>query len=214
MSAGSRLRDERGFTLVELLVTMSAAIVVLFAILGAADMFARSAVIGDRTTDAQDVARVTVRGMVHELRQGRRPGGQTSPIAPVTQSRTDLVVATWVPTTGGGEAAGWVRYCATGASPASLVMGTRIGDGYLAPGACSVADTSNGWQHQTIVDRRLQNPERLFDYWCAGVACATPNGADVQSVGIRVAIGTSPQATEQFNSVVRDAVSFRNRSTT
>ena len=214
------LADERGFTLVELLVTMSMAVVVLFAVLGASDVFVRSAAIADKTTDAQDAARKAVRTMVHELRQGRVPSvpaGQISPLAPAPQSRTDLVVATYVATAGGGEALGWVRYCATTGPGASLIVGTRVGDAYMAPGACAATDATNGWQHSTMLDGTLQEPERLFDYTtsaCTGAGCPAPNGPDVESVGIRVAVGTSPDATARYNSVVRDAVSFRNRRST
>ena len=51
------MADERGFTLIELLVTVSVSIVVLFAILGASEIFARSAAVTDKTTAAQDAAR-------------------------------------------------------------------------------------------------------------------------------------------------------------
>ena len=216
MSRGRHtLAGEAGFTLVELLVTMTLAVIVLFAILGASDVFVRSAAVTDKTTAAQESARVTVRSMVYELRQGRVVTGHTTPIAG-TPSRTDLVVATYVKAAGGAEQLGWVRYCATAGPHASLVMGTRVGDAYAAPGPCSAGDTTNGWVHRTMLDGTLQDPERLFDFTtstCTGAACA-PAGPDIESVGIRVAVGTSPGADAAFNSVVRDAVSFRNRSST
>lgn len=208
--------DEQGFTLIEMLVTMSLALVVLFAILGASEMFARSAGIADKTTAAQDSARATVRSMVHVLRQGRTLSGQTTPIAG-TPSRTDLVVAAYVTTTSGTEVAGWVRYCATGGAHPSLIKGTRAGDAYLPAGACSVSDTTNGWYQTVMLDRTLQDSSKLFDFTtstCTGAACTAPVVADIQSVGIRVAVGTSPAAAAKFNSIVRDAVSFRNRSQT
>lgn len=209
--------DERGFTLIEMLVTMSLALVVLFAILGASEIFSRSAGIADKTAGAQDSARATVRSMVHVLRQGRTPlpSGQTTPIAGAP-TRSDLVVAAYV-TAGGSEVAGWVRYCATGGAQPSLVKGIRVGDAYLPAGACSVSDTTNGWQHTVMLDRTLQDASRLFDFTtstCTGADCTAPVVTDIQSVGIRVAVGTSPQASATHNSVVRDAVSFRNRSTT
>lgn len=210
------LADERGFTLIELMVTISVGMVVLFAILGASDMFARSAAVTDKTTAAQEAARVTVRSMVHVMRQARSVTGQTTPIAG-SPTRSDLVVAAYVPTTIGDEAAGWVRYCATADAHPSLVMGIRVGDAYAAPGACSAANTANGWQHTAVLNGTLQDSARLFDYTtstCTGAACPAPNAADISAVGIRVAVGTSPEAATTFNSVVRDAVSFRNRSST
>lgn len=217
MSASrSRLRDERGFTLVELLMTMSLALVVLFAILGAADMFARSAGVADKQTAAQDTARATVRSMVSTMRQARPVAGQTTPIAG-TPTRTDLVVAAYVPTTTGTEEAGWVRYCSTSDPQPSLIMGSRVGDAYAPPGTCSATDTTNGWQHVVVLKQVLHDAGHLFDYTtstCTGATCPAPNVADIMSVGIRVAVGTSPEAAARSNSVVRDAVSFRNRSST
>jgi len=208
--------DQRGFTLVEMLVTMSLALIVLFAILGASDMFARSAAITDKTTAAQDSARATVRSMVHVLRQGRMVTGSSTPIAG-TPTRTDLVVATYVTTTSGTEEAGWVRYCATSDARPSLVMGTRVGDAYLPAGTCSASDATNSWTHGVVLAGTLQDSGSLFDYTtsgCTGATCPPPTVADIQSVGIRVAVGTSPEAAAKFNSIVRDAVSFRNRSHT
>jgi prepilin-type N-terminal cleavage/methylation domain-containing protein len=211
------LRDERGFTLVELLVTMSLATVVLLATLGASDIFSSSARSISRSTDAQDSARTTVRSMVATLRQGRPAPGQDSPIpAGWTPSRSDLTLATYVDSAGGtATTPGWVRYCAAATGTrSSLIMGVRTGDAYAAPGACSATNTTNGWTHRVVLDRTLLTAARLFDFTsssCSGATCL-PAAADVQSVGIRVAVGTSREVDGTFNSVVRDAVSFRNRS--
>lgn len=210
------LADEGGFTLIEVLVTIAISMVVLSAILGASEIFARSASVTDKTTAAQDAARATVRSMVHELRQARQLSTATTPIGG-TPTRTDLVVATYVTSSAGAEVAGWVRYCATADAHPSLVMGTREVDAYAAPGTCSASDTTNGWKHSVMLQGTLQDAAKLFDYTtnpCSVASCATPTVADIQSVGIRVAVGTSPEAAATFNSVVRDAVSFRNRSST
>jgi prepilin-type N-terminal cleavage/methylation domain-containing protein len=220
---GGPAGDERGFTLVEVLVSMSLAMVLLFAILGASDVFNKSVSVADKATGAQDSARATVRGMVTVLRQGRVATGQTTPLPNVTLTRSDLVAATWFPsatelTPGTGTQAGWVRYCAyTNGTQSSLIEGVRVGDVYAAPGACTAADTTNGWRHAVVLNGTLQDPTRLFDYStsaCTGGSCALPAGPAVQSVGVRVAVATSPGATATYNSVVRDAVSFRNRSST
>ena len=211
------LRDERGFTMVEILVTMAVAIVVLFAILGASEIFGTSVSTIDSAAGAQDSARTTVRTMVATMRQARFAPGQTSPIpAAWSPSRSDLTFAAHIPTTSGtGTQPGWVHYCTiTSGTQSSLVMGVRSGDAYQAPGACSPTDTTNGWTHSLVLDRTLQDPGKLFDFSsssCTGSACL-PTGPAVQSVGIRLAVGTSREAAGTFNSVVRDAVSFRNRS--
>jgi Tfp pilus assembly protein PilW len=211
------LRDERGFTLVEVTVTMGLAVIVLLAILGASEIFGTSARTIDRAAGAQDSARATVRSMVATLRQGRFAPGQTSPIpAGWTPSRSDLTIAAYVNSSGGtATTPGWVRYCAaTSGSRSSLVMGVRAGNAYAAPGTCSATDTTNGWTHTVVLDRTLLTATRLFDFTssaCTGATCL-PAAAQVQAVGIRVAVGTSREVDGSFNSVVRDAVSFRNRS--
>jgi type II secretory pathway pseudopilin PulG len=223
--ARNRIRAEHGFTLIELLVTSTLAIVVLFAILGASEIFSRSASVTDKTAAAQDAARATVRSMVQTLREARQiclvatsPCPSASVTTPIggTPTRSDLVVATYI-TTGDSEVAGWVRYCATADATPSLLMGTREGDAYAAPGACAASDTTNAWRYTTVLKGTLQDTAKLFDYTtnaCVTSPCSTPTVADIQSVGIRVAVGTSPGAAATYNSVVRDAVSFRNRSST
>ncbi|HVF78558.1 MAG TPA: prepilin-type N-terminal cleavage/methylation domain-containing protein [Solirubrobacteraceae bacterium] len=219
MSVRRVAADERGFTLIEMLVTMTLGVMVLFAILGAFEVFSTSAAVTDKATAAQDAARANVRNLVVIMRQGRVATGQTTPIPAGTPTRSDLVVAAYVSSATGpspGAVMGWVRYCAeTTGSQSSLIVGVRAGDAYLAPGTCSAGDTTNGWSHAVVLDGTLQNPTRLFDYTtsaCTGAACPLPSGPEVQSVGIRLAVATKPGADETFNSVVRDAVSFRNRS--
>lgn len=220
------LRDERGFTLVEVLVTASLGIVVLFAILGASEIFGKSVTTVDRAAGAQDSARMTMRSMVATMRQARF----APPIAPATvwtspisaasvPSRNNLTFAAYVPSAS-GTAKGWVHYCTLDSgTQSSLVVGLRTGDAYVAPAAaCSATDTANGWSHSLVLDRTLRNPEHLFDYTastCTATVPATdclPAAADVQVVGIRLIVGTSQVSAGTFSSVVRDAVSFRNRS--
>jgi prepilin-type N-terminal cleavage/methylation domain-containing protein len=219
MSARRAAADERGFSLVELLVAMAISTTVLIAILGAFEIFTTSTRVTDRTTAAQDAARATVRNLVITMRQGRVATGQTTPIPAGTPTRTDLVVAAYVESATSaapGTVAGWVRYCAaTSGGFSSLVVGVRVGDSYLAPGLCSATDTTNGWRHAVALNGTLQDPSHLFDYTtssCTGGTCPAPTGPDVQTVGIRVAVGPKPGAGKTFSSVVRDAVSFRNRS--
>ena len=172
-----------------------------------------------QATAAQDAARATVRNLVIVMRQGRVATGQTTPIPTGTPTRSDLVVAAYVTSATDarpGPLPGWVRYCAaTSGGRSSLVVGVRVGDTHLAPGPCVAGDATNGWHHGVVLDGTLQDPSRLFDYttrFCTGGTCPLPSGPDVESVGIRIAVGTSAGATASFNSVVRDAVSFRNRS--
>lgn len=214
---GHTMGDERGFTLVEMLMTMTVGMIVLFAALGASDVFTKTASNADKAAAAQDAARATVRSIVGVLREGRIASGQTTPMPLTwTPSRRDLTVAAYVKPTGSPTSQpGWMRYCAaTSGSQSSLIVGMRVGDAYLPPGPCSASDTTNGWQHYIAIKGTLQSPDKLFDFTssaCTGATCL-PTGPDVQAVGIRLVVGSSPGAALIYNSTVRDAVSFRNRS--
>jgi prepilin-type N-terminal cleavage/methylation domain-containing protein len=211
-------RDERGFTLVELLVAMSVGMIILFAILGAADLFQRTTKDASDVSQAQDVSRTQVRDMVTFLRQGRIATGQGAPIPTQwTPSRSDLTIAAYVAGAGSavpGETAGWVRYCAAVAgAQATLIVGVRLGDTYAAPGTCSASDTTNGWAQTSVAAGTLRDPTHLFDYTsaaCTGGACL-PAAAAVETVGINLQLAAKPTSTA-VASIVRNAVSFRNRS--
>ncbi len=212
-------RDERGASLVELVVTMAIATVVLIAIFSGIDAFTKAAKTADNEARAQDDARRTIDQIVHQLRQARVAAGQTSPIPTGwTISRSDLVVATYVTSATNatpGSTKGWVRYCtSTVGTSVSLIAGVRAGDTYAAPGACAAGDTTNGWTQIKLINGTLQGASTLFDYQsttCIGSSC-TPAAADVRTVGINLAVGTAAGAGPAHRSLVRDAVSFRNRA--
>jgi prepilin-type N-terminal cleavage/methylation domain-containing protein len=212
------VRDERGYTLIELLVTMSVGMIVLFAILNAADIFQRSANTASNVAGAQDTARAQVREIVTFLRQGRVATGQSTPIPTQwTPSRSDLTVAAYVAgpaLADPGDTAGWIRYCTiTSGTQSTLLVGVRVGDAYAAPGACSPADTTNGWAYQRVAAGTLRNASRLFDFTsasCTGGTCL-PAAAAVETVGINLALASTSGASSPA-SVIRNAVSFRNRS--
>lgn len=213
-----RCRDDGGFTLIELLVAMSVGMIVLFAILSAGDLFRTAAKNAGDASQAQDTARAQVREMVTFLRQGRVATGQSTPI-PLqwSPSRSDLTVAAYVAGPGQadpGDTAGWVRYCtSTSGTQATLIVGVRVGDAYAAPGACTATDTTNGWVNRPVAAGTLRDAARLFDFTsttCTGAACL-PAAAAVETVGINLAVASSA-ASSSAASVVRDAVSFRNRS--
>jgi prepilin-type N-terminal cleavage/methylation domain-containing protein len=117
------LREERGFTLPELLVASSLMIVVMGAVYGAMVSFQRSA---DRTTnqnDAQQEARKAMDLLAWQLRNLVEPANATA--GPLEQSGPyDVVFETITPTGGGSnpKRVGRVRYCYDNSTPA----GARI----------------------------------------------------------------------------------------
>ncbi|MCK9248659.1 MAG: prepilin-type N-terminal cleavage/methylation domain-containing protein [Solirubrobacteraceae bacterium] len=219
-----RARDDAGFTLVEMLVTMSIATVVLFAILQSADVFSRSAESSRDLADTQDTGRATLRVLVAELRQTRpsAPGAE-SPIVTVgggAVSRRDLIAATYLPDSAQG-APGWVRYCVS-ADGRSLYAGHATGSSLPTPLPACGTD-GGGWTHELLVDDRLRDPN-VFSYVTdadtGGAACqptapadavCLPSPADVRGIGLRLSIADRPSDADA-RTVLQGAVSLRNRS--
>ena len=215
--------DDGGFTFIELLVTMTLAMIVLFAALKGSEVFAQVTKSAGDTSRAQDTARATVRQVVQTLRQGRLPAGQQSPMAPAyTSTRRDVVLAAWVSgatNPAPGSVPGWVRLCAS-TDGRSLLIGVRGDVTYAAPGACATSDATGGWSYGTLVAGTLRNPGTLFDYGsgtCVGgltvgsatAAPCTPSVAATTTIGIRLSVARDA-ASDTGTSVVRDAVNLRN----
>ena len=201
----AELVDDEGFTLVELLVTMTIAVVVLLAVLQGADLFRSTSEASSRRTDTQEQLRRTMRTVVSELRQAPTPTGAVTPLANVggaTVSSSDLVVNT---------PSGWTRYCAGGTGRTTLYVSRSSG---LPTGACGTGGAT------AIVQNLLRDPDRLFTYTAradlTSNGCAPPSTApclpaagEVRGVGIRLAI--APDATSS-PLVTTSAVSLRNRT--
>ena len=109
----SRVRQEDGFTIVELLVAMVIMVVVLSATLGAFEVFGTNARKNAVANDTQDLLRRTVDRMAVELRNAGSPGLQTAPIERAQDD--DFVFQTVDPLapSGGTNAASVrrIRYC-------------------------------------------------------------------------------------------------------
>lgn len=215
----ARGREDHGFTLVEVLVTMALSTIVLFAILGAFDVFSRTSASATNLVTSQESARATLRDMSDALRQSRLPAGETTPIQHTpTGSTGDLVAASWVDDTSGVQQAGWVRYCVSGSS---LLFGRRIGEtwaGAGAPGPCAPTtgtDPAAGWVYAKAIDGALANSS-VFDFTSdscfggTGTACP-PLAADVRSVGIRLGITDGAGRPAARGTTLYGAVSLRNR---
>lgn len=198
-------RDEGGFTLVELLVTMTLALVVLFAVLQGADIFRSTSEASTRRADTQEQLRRTLRTMVSELRQAPTPSGATSPLVSPSgafMSSTDLVVNT---------RQGWTRYCAGGTGQTTL---------YVSRTSTPPSGVCGSGGAVVVVRDLLRDAGRLFTYTaradflsngCAAAATAPclPPATEVRGLGIRLAIAPSAGSTPL---VTTSAVSFRNRT--
>jgi Tfp pilus assembly protein PilW len=215
---------EDGFSLIELIVTMAVAMIVLFAVLQSADVFAKTPTTANDRTEAQDAARVTVRQLVQSLRQARLPTGASTPVVRVTTGTTPEVVFASRSAAGADT---WSRVCVS-ADGRSLVAGTLANPTYAAPStSCSAGDTTGGWAYSTLAANVLRDPATALTFdsascvggrqvagttgATAGAAC-TPTVAAITTVGIRLAVAAKAADTTS-SSVVTDAVNLRNGAT-
>lgn len=226
MTVAARAGDDEGSSLAELLIAMALAMIVLFAILQVVDVLPKASKAGSDRVQAQETARTSVRHLVQRLREGRRPAGQTTPLASAhTPTRQDLVLAAYVAGSGNpapGSTEGWLRYCVSG-DGRSLLVGVLATSAYAAPGTCATSTTTNGWSYGPLVDRTLVDRTTVFDYssgscvagrtvGSATAAACSPTAAAINAVGVRIAVARDPESTTG-SAVVRDAVTLRNGST-
>lgn len=154
MTRGAPAR-EAGFTVVELLVSMTVMLGVLFATLSAFDAFNSGVARNNRLTAAEDGARRTVARVVGILRGAGAPApvSGAQPATVIRAHGNDLVVRS---TTWPGESAVGitgthvVRLCVDGAGRTLWLDGLRAGvAGPTDPGA-ACPSTATGWSHQPL----------------------------------------------------------------
>jgi type II secretory pathway pseudopilin PulG len=177
MAAG--LNDERGVTLVELLVVMAVSIGVLTATLTTFDNFMRADKDNNSRNDTAQIARNALDVQARELRNLAKR--VASPVID-TVAPYDLIFQTNDPLRT------WMRYCLDTSSPASTERG-RLWVGELAvPSAATPTPVTaamragcpgSGWSSTRVVtdyvtNRRSGMDRPLFSYTCsAGTACTT-----------------------------------------
>ena len=188
----SRLRDDSGFSLVELLVTCAMMIVVFGAVLGAFDAFQRFNLISDNRADAQDSARSVVDDVAQRLRETTSTG-----TAAVDRALgNDLVVRVVDPgnptVSGGANTARlmYERFCVNAATgklyaetlhwttaTAPTLPDASLGPAFPCPGT--------GWDTiEQLTDAVTTAGGNIFGY--------TPNASAVSGVSIDLSIDRDP----------------------
>jgi prepilin-type N-terminal cleavage/methylation domain-containing protein len=157
-----RLREERGFTLPELLIASSLMIVVMGAIYGVLNAFERSAVRTTSQNDAQEGARAATDLLAWQFRNLVMPANATG--GPLEQSGSyDLVFETVTPSATAGSnptRAGRVRYCYDNSTPdnARIWLQTQTWTTATPPAIPSTAICpAPEWGNQRILAEHLVN---------------------------------------------------------
>jgi prepilin-type N-terminal cleavage/methylation domain-containing protein len=185
----SRLRQERGFTLVELMVTMSLMIVVLGGAVAAFSTFSRSEVSNQRQNDAQDQARQTLDVLVRQLRNLASPT-EYLPKAVELNKPYDFVFQTVDAKKASGSQNDRnikrVRYCLGESSNGKATLWSQQ-QTWVAPNPPptfpSVATCpSTAWPTQTALNANVVSREKnepVFTYNAAEPASVTSVGAQL-----------------------------------
>ena len=189
----SRLRDERGMTLIELLVAASISLVILGATMTVLAVANRQQRINERQNDAGQVVRTTLDRMARQLRNMASPTDITSiagtlPRAIDRNLPNDLVFKDVQDVKIAGSLnqpnVRRVRYCVNSATPSNGVLWQQIQTWTAAVTPALPADTAcpgTGWTTQRTVATNLTNGvgnRPLFVYTGgAGVITATDSNA-------------------------------------
>ncbi|MGH2943432.1 MAG: PulJ/GspJ family protein [Solirubrobacteraceae bacterium] len=195
-----RLRDEGGFTLAELQVSMTIMLVIAFAALLSLDTFGSGAATTSRLTSAEDAARRDVGRIVSVLRNAGAPAPTTGAVpATIIQALdNDLVMRS---TTWPGESATGitgthiVRLCLETATKTVWFDGLRAGTaGSSSPGS-ACPSTASGWTHFPIAKNVINSAANpLFRYGAnpvrsVGLTLRTEGGSTAKSRPLKVDSG-------------------------
>lgn len=193
----SPIRDERGFTLVELMITMVIAMLLFGGVLAALGTMLTQGRKSDKQAEAQDSARQTM----ETLSRGLRNSLAAPSAAPATVERIDpydLIIQTvdlaTAPSAGNPLNAMRVRYCLDATDAANGVMHTQTQRWTTtAPPAMptGAACPAAGWTDDKVVsgnltNRRAGQTRPLFECWpqdpaTPGTCPATPNIRAIRS---------------------------------
>lgn len=216
----SRLRDERGFTLVELLVVIALSIGVLGATLTTFDNLYQAEHDNDARNDTAELARNALDVQARQLRNLAKR--VSSPVID-TLGPYDLIFQTSDPSRT------WVRYCLDSSTAPASTERARLWTGELAVASSSTAAPvssamrsgcpGSGWSTTRVVADYVTNrgggqDRPLFSYSCStGTACTTDPGAYDQVVNItaRTLVDTTPGTGAPELSVV-SGVHLRNQN--
>jgi prepilin-type N-terminal cleavage/methylation domain-containing protein len=173
------LRDERGFTLPEMLVAMVMFAIILLATLSVFDNTTKVSAANTKQNDAVEEARVSVDQVARQLRNLASP---TTPLSTInTAAPYNLIFQTDDPTKT------WVRYClvtnGTGPKAKGSLYYATSASSTLTSGQTSSSCPGTGWDSVKIAAQDVTNQTNaqdrpLFSYSCtAGSASDCPSSS-------------------------------------
>jgi prepilin-type N-terminal cleavage/methylation domain-containing protein len=225
---GDPMTDERGFTLVELLVAMSLMVIVLLAVLTSFDSFNDNQRKTNLRADAQESARAAVDSISRDLRD------TVSIVDPVTNAAAaveragpnDLIIRTFGRnTTNVANREGWVRarYCLTTSTPTSARLirqqknftgaPTPVPSGTACPGPVGTAATDD-WTTSVVVAQNVTNlrpgPRPQLSVFDFGYNENGPSPANIVSVTSRLFVDINGPNAVPGEVPLQSAVNLRN----
>lgn len=182
----SRLREEGGFTLPELLIAMTLFLVIVGATLGAFEGFVTRSATNTKLNDVADQARSSMDRMARQLRNLASPTNAN--VHSIDRATAyDLVFQTLEATKRR------VRYCLDSSDPAKSTLWrqtqafalTAVDPGLPSTGSCPAQVTSGGWADQQVAATHVVNRyngagRNVFYYTGLG-----PDGDTAKITGIR-----------------------------
>lgn len=196
----SRLADERGMTLAEMLVAMVISLAGFGLVMGSVEMFMHDAGTIQRQNEAQDTARTTMDRLAVGLRNAITAGSSSSSAAVERASGTDLVYQQVDPLPAASSAnvrkAMRVRYCLNTANSAdeALYIQTQRWTTATAPAVPAGPECpAAGWDEGRIVARNLTNQiagqnRPVFTYSPAGWSQL----GDISAIETHLVVDVSP----------------------
>lgn len=215
------MTDERGFTLVELLVAMILMTIVLGAVLTTFDAFGARQQSAGRRSDAQESARRSIDQLSREMRNAISAVGAGSPVGEAVERAQpdDLVFQTISPAGASGtNTAGRqrVRYCLDSSTPSNGRLFRQVMRYSTAVPALAAGDTAcplAGWTQTQVVAQNLTNRyagqnRPLFSYRFGTTGSTALN--DLIAVMPQVYIDHTPGTRAPAETELRSAVVLRN----
>jgi type II secretory pathway pseudopilin PulG len=213
------LSDERGVTLIELIVVVAVSIGVLSATLTTFDTFIRADHDNNARNDTAELARNALDAQARQLRNLAKR--VTSPVID-TVAPYDLIFQTNDPSRT------WMRYCLDTSPPASTTRGRLWAATLLVPNAATPAPVSagmrgacpgTGWTTTSVVadyvsNRRNGLERPLFTYTCSGTPTCTSLAStydQVVAVTAQSILDTTPD-TDPKELSVTSSVYLRNQN--